>query len=272
MKLFDPTGLIESRPNCTVLAEDSFHGDMAGWTQLFTPDSDGTTAPDNGQRYVCPLTRIARSGSHRIALRTPSISDTAARPIQAMGIKRMANVTGDGEYLMEMLVSIESATSDLTRPIEYGWGLDTALDDGMRRFYRVRFWNWSESAGAVQSKWQLKMGAGSTDANFTDIPGATVNLTNLTNENKALPFYLALHVNTQTGRFKGFRFGNLIRAGSLAATPDTSLESLGAVASEALTTFVGGFNSCFDIINRTNASRTRSQSNVHWHRLTHLGA
>lgn len=264
----NPTGL--ARLGRTIF-EDDFSNDMRGWTQLFTPDSDQATAPDNGNRIVSPLCRIARSGTYRLALLSPGISDLTSAPIQSMGIKRSANFYGQGRYLLEMVVSLEAKVSQPDRPLDFGWGLDTANDAGLRRFFKVRFWNYSETSSAVQSKFQVKTGTGSTDANYTDITGGGINVFNYTNENKALPFYIALDVDTATGKYKGFRFGNLLRVGSLAETPDTSLEDLGAIASESLTTFLGGVNPCFDITNRTNAARTQAQSNLHWSRLSFLG-
>lgn len=271
MYLFDPTGKV-NQPQSRVLAEDTFDKSMSGFTQLFTPDSDRATAPDLGRRYVSPLCRIKRSGLPRIALKTPGVADTTAIPVQAMGIKRMMNVYGNGgRYLLEALISVETEVSQTDRPAAWGWGLDTAKNDGTRRFFKVRYLNYDGSSQV--RKWQIKTGLGSSNANYVDIPNATgVNLDVLTNENKALQFYIALEVDFGNGKFLGFRVGDYFKLGSLASTPDTSISDIGAVASEALTTFAGGINTCFDIEPRTDAARTQAQSNLHWHRLTYLGA
>lgn len=267
MYLFDPTGKV-NLINSRVVAEDEFSKSTSGFTQLFTPDNDRATAPDLGERYVAPLVRIKRSGSARIALKSPGVAETTAAPVQAMGIKRMNNVYGDGRYLFEMMISIENMVSQTDRPASFGWGLDTSKSDGTRRFFKVRYLNYDGSSQV--RKWQIKTGVGSTAANYVDIP-ATMNLDVLTNENKALPFYFALEVDTSTGEFLGVRLGDFFKLGSLADTPDDSISSIGSVTSESLVTFAGGLNSCFDIENRTDAGRTQAQSNVHWHRVTYLG-
>lgn len=273
MYRFDPTGKV-SKVTSLVVAEDSFESTMRGFTQLLTPDSDGTSSPDFGQRLIAPLVRINRSGSPRLQLITPGIAETTSRPIQSMGIKRMNNVFGDGKYLLELMISVENRVSSTDRPISWGWGLDTALNDGTRRFFKVRYFNYSETSTTQVRKWQMKTGVGSVDANYVDLPGTSgiALLDVITNENKALPFYLAIEVDTALGTFNGIRFGDFFKLGSLAATPDTAISSIGAVTSETLSTFAGGMNTCFDIENRTNASRTQASSAVHWHRLTYLGA
>ncbi len=273
MYRFDPTGKV-SKVTSLVVAEDSFESSMRGFTQLFTPDSDGTTAPDLGQRLVCPLVRVNRSGSPRLLLITPGVAESTARPIQAMGIKRMNNVFGNGKYLLELMISVSNRVSNTDRPVSWGWGLDTALRDGTRRFFKVRYSNYNETSTTQVRKWQMKTGVGSVDANYVDIPGTSgLGLLDvITNENKALPFYLAIEVDTAAGTFNGVRLGDFFKLGSLAATPDNAISSIGSVASESLTTFAGGANTCFDIENRTSAARTQASSAVHWHRLTYLGA
>ncbi len=264
-----PNGLARSAK--AIICEDTFANSNDGWLQLFTPDSDQTTGPDFGQRIYGTLTRVQR-GPWLMALRSPGIADTTAQPVATMGIKRIANHYGPGRYMMEMVVSVECAVSQLDRPVDFAWGLDTATESGLRRFFRARFWNYDETNSQTRKKFQIKTAAGSLDSAYTDVAGGAVDLTVLTNENKALPFYLAMVVNTATGCWEGFRFGNFIKVGTLADTPDTSLIDLGPMSTESLPTFASGLNPLFEIVNRSSAGRTQSQSNLHWHRLTFLGA
>jgi hypothetical protein len=222
------------------------------------------------------MNRINRSGTRRVALFSPAIADTATAPVQCMGIKRMANVLGDGRYLLEMIVSIESKTSQYNdRPLAFGWGLDLANAAGVRTFFKIKYQNYSTETASRVNRWQIKTGLGSSNANFTTLPGGDTGAYDAlenTNENKALPFYIALEVDTTARRYLGARIGNWVAAGSLAATPNSDLEALGPMPLEDLISFRGGLNSAFDIDVPVAGSRIQGQSNLHYHRLTYLGA
>ncbi|MDB5420658.1 MAG: hypothetical protein JWR59_605 [Brevundimonas sp.] len=253
--------------NGIVIAQDSFEkGDMCGFTHLWTPGS----APNCGSTFW-----LNRGGTPRIAVRANTQTGG-----EAMAIKRMLNLYGDGRYLQEMVISREALNLGSSYPRAYfPAGLDTALNNSDRRFYQVRYMQYDESAAAASGTWYLNMGAGYTagvtvtgaaGGQFAPIPGTT-GLTWETNENKAMPYKIEMEVDTANGRYLGFKFGH-IGVGSLAASPDQSLYNLGVVASAPLTTYRGGVNSCFSVENRSSGTKTKGQMNCHFHRLTYLGA
>jgi hypothetical protein len=276
MARFDPTGLVYTSARAATIAEDSFQYGTAGWTQLFTPDNVRTGTDSLGRRVVSPLNRINRGGTSRLALFSPAIADTLSAPVQCMGIKRMNNAYGDGRYLLEMIVSLEWKYSNYSdRPLDFGWGLDMCDDAGARSFFKIRYQNYSAESATRTNKWQVKTGLGYLDANYTDIPGGGTGVYDAlqnTNENKALPVYIALLVNTANRTYEGVRVGNWIKAGLLADTPNNDLISLGAMPTEAFPTFKSGLNSAFDIRNPAAGTKVQEQSNLHYHRLTYLGA
>jgi hypothetical protein len=183
-----------------------------------------------------------------------------------MGIKRMGNWHGDGRYLVEFLTSIEFVNLSTDRPRWYGWGLDIALADGTRKYFYVRWLNYDEAGASQPRKFQIKL----ADGSYADVPNGS--FTWQANENKALPVYMAMVVNTTTGLFEGFRVNAAIREGSLAATSSSSMTALGVVYNETLTAFSGGLNPFFDLVNRSNAAQTRGAISIHEHRTTYLGA
>lgn len=259
MYRFDPTA--KASP-ALVVAEDNFKAGPDDWLQLYTPSSAG-----NGTKWGT-VTHVERGG-RRLMLRTPNITNT-----EVMGVKRVANIFGDGRYLLELIVNFElpapyGAAGSSERPRWFTFGLDTALADGTRRYYKVRYLVYDEAGPAVVHKWQWADIGGS--GVFTDIAGGGINLLDRNNENKALPTYLALEVDTANGKYNGFRINSELRLGTLAASPDTTVSALGTVASSALTTFNGGLNTCIDIVNRT-AGFTAGALGIQFHRLTYLGA
>ncbi len=258
---FDPTGLVGAS-NARIVSDDDFKRDLCDWGQLFTPTSGtGTT----GLR-IGTVQHIERFPA-RLALKTPNLSG-----VEAMALKRMSNVYGDGRYLMELMFSIEIPApfgSPLERPRWMTWGLDTALLDGTRRYFKIRYLMYDEAGATAPHKFQFgELGGTGT---YTDMTGGVFNLSERTNENKALPHYMALLVNTSTGRYEGFQLDQNIRVGRLATTPDDSLINLGQLSSSSLPVYGGGINSCVEVVNRT-AGFTAGHMNLHYHRLSYLGA
>lgn len=245
-----------------VVAEDNFKAGMDDWLQLFTPSNAGS-----GTKWGT-VTHVERGG-RRLMLRTPNITNYSV-----MALKRMANLFGDGRYLLELVVNFElvapfGAAGASERPRWFTFGLDAAKLDGTRRYFKIRYLVYDESGGAVAHKWQWANIAGA--GTFTDITGGAINLLDRNNENKALPAYIAIEVDTTNGTYNGFRLNNEFKIGTLAASPDTTVSDLGALASSALTTYNGGLNTCVEIENRT-ASFTAGALGIQFHRLTYLGA
>lgn len=252
MSLLDTTGLALSGQ---ILNEDDIKDGPSDWLGLYTPGQDGTHIPGT-------FTYITGRGARRLQLRTWNVQGA-----EGMGIKRMSNILGNGRYLVEFMLSLENVNLDLNSPRYYGWGLDIALEDGSRTFFYSRFYNYDQATTTRVKKFQIQKGDGS----YYDIPGGEYDLNGRTNENKALPFYIALLVNTATNRFEGFRFNNTIKAGRLADTPDDTLIDLGAPATSSLPIFATGINPFFDSINRSNETYTATIHNLHWQRTTYLG-
>lgn len=252
-KIFlDPTGKVRGGK---VLNEDRFLSGMNGWLQLYTPSQDGL------HRFAT-LTRIFR-GVPRIQLRTPN-----AIGVEGMGIKRMGNYYGEGRYLIEFIASIDECSLDSNRPRWYGWGFDVANTLGVRHYFYLKYTRFDESLVTETKKWTLQTSGGQLD-----LPGAAGSATQIeVNENKALPFYIALEVNTVTGKYLGVRIGDQMRYGSLAETPNDSLSSQAGPATESLLTFKGGMNPFFNVVNRSNNSSTGAATAVQYQRTTFLGA
>lgn len=251
---YDPTGLVK---NGTVLNDDNFANGYAGWLQLYTP---------NGATGYGPTGTLTRTtyGIPRLQLRTPN-----TQAVLGMGIKRMSNELGDGNYLTEFRWAPGYVTADTSRPRSWSWGLDTALADGTRRLYEFRLLNYLEPSGPVQATIQLHHSDGSW---VTLCSVAQDSLHIAFNENKALSVYIAFQVDTATGVYKGFRYGNLCAKGSLAATPDTTLEAYSPPVT-TLVSFANGLNPLFSILNRSSTSfPTSALSEVMWQRTTYLDA
>jgi len=251
---FDITGLAFQGRICQ---EHNFaDGTAHGWVPLFTPLSA------SGTKWGT-LNCISR-GVPRLSLRTPD-----AQGATGMGTYRTTRgLYGDGRYLVEFLTSLENATATTDRPAAFSWGMDVASVAGVRRYFELVFDNYDEGLASQVQKFRLNMGGGT----YQDITGGgSTNLMNRANENKALPHYLAFEIDTNNGWYRGFRLNDEIMVGSLAATPDGTLQAYGPVTSTTLTTFGGGINVFFTITNRAAATVTRGTSSLHWHRMTYLG-
>lgn len=251
---YDPTGLVAKG---TVLNDDNFAIGYSGWKQLFTPI---------GATGYGPTGTLTRStyGVPNLQLRTPNVQG-----VIGMGIKRMSNELGNGNYLTEFRWAPGYVTSDTSRPRWWSWGLDTALADGTRRLYEFRLLNYLEPSGPVQATIQLHHSDGSW---VTLCSVAQDNLHIAFNENKSLSVYIAFQVNTTTGAYEGFRYGNLCKAGKLADVPDTSLEQYSPPVT-TLTSFANGLNPLFTIQNRSSTSfPTSAIAEVMWQRTTYLDA
>jgi hypothetical protein len=217
-----------------------------GWVSLVTTSQ--TSGAVSGQHLIAPVTTITKRGIPRLLLRTDDINSQSG-----MAIKRVSNwpegqsIIG-GRYLVEMQVIFETYNLDVSRPLGYAFGLDTALPNGTRRFFQVRYLNHDNVV--LQQKWQIQINTG-TNA-YIDITAQNA-WSPVTNENKALPVYLAFIVNTATGKYEGFRVdggSTKIALGTLANPPTTALIDHGVNVANTLTTFANGLNPTLEIFNR----------------------
>lgn len=256
----DPTGLARKGK---LLWDDSFESSACGWMQLMTPAQDGSGTPGG------TVSRLTYRGKPRIIARTPDVSGASI-----MALKREHTTYGDGRYLVEFLVSLEQVTMIADRPRYFGWGLDVARSDGTRMYFYLRWLNYDEVGASQPKRFELQQGTLAAPT-FTPIKladGTTDAVFNWpTNENKALPVYVAFIANTSTGKIEGLRISDRLKLGKLAATPDTSMIDLGAVPSESLVTFAGGLNPLINVVNRSAAAFTGAAQAIHWHRTTYLG-
>lgn len=253
----DITGLMSGGQ---VLNDDNFATGMEGWVQLATPNGASNV---DGSGAVFLSHRGAFSGRSVVA-RTIDVS-TAGAFSSAMAIKRMGQFWGDGAYLAEFWTSINNATADIERPRFFSWGLDTCQADGTRVFFETRWLNYDEATTTRVKKFQIK-----TSAGWEDVVGGTFEWP--VNENKDLPIYIALHVDTGTKKYLGMRVNNLLKVGSLAAVPDTSLSAGNPAAPDSLVPFATGLNPLMYVQNRSNAGTTRAACKLHRQRTTFLGA
>lgn len=255
--LFDPTGKV-GNPAARIVCEDTFERDASGWKALVS-----TGESRNG----CVYRRI-RNGQWSLCARTPNLGG-----VSTMAIKRMGQHYGPGRHLVEMLTFAEDSNLDRTRPHYREFGLDTARESDGARWFNVIRWRIYDEVGAAQlNRFEYQTTAGA----WVPVPGGTFTVNGgfwPTNENKGLPFYLAMEFDTYSGAYLGFRFGNLIKVGSLADVPsDTAFG--GAVAGGAptdLDIFAGGLNPFFGIVNRsTGVNVTASCQGINWHRTTFI--
>lgn len=183
-----------------------------------------------------------------------------------MSICRIQNLFGNGRYHLEMDVSPEHLNANHSYPRYYSIGLDT--ENGTeRRFFQAVNRNYSETLGASDQKWYLDFSDGAKTT-LQDIGDTSWDWAD--NENKMLPIRVELDVDTSTGLYHGFKLGNRLAVGSLAATPTTQLSDLGVAGSMSLPSFHGGMNICMSVTNRTTGTKTMGQLNLHFCRLTFL--
>lgn len=270
--LGDITGLIRKnllQDTAVVLCEDYFDEDSCGWVTLATPSTIAGINQNSNITY--PVTRITYRGIPRMILRTDDVSSC-----YAMMIKRLSNIPEapgqeGGRYLVEMLVVPEQVESDVTRPQDLIFGLDTDTGSGKHRFFQFRWRNWDPIGLTQVSKWQICTDQSANS--FVDLNGGAP-FTWPTNENKAMPVYMAFVVNLYSGMYEGFRVGSgssAVALGSLAATPDSSLVSLGVMGvGSALPYFIGGINPAVTIVNRSDASITSGAVGLAACRVTYL--
>jgi hypothetical protein len=245
----DLTGMITvNSGTAKILFTDIFDkaNEKYGWGSLLTPSQVSGTV--SGQHLIAPVTTITKRGIPRLLLRTDDIASQ-----NGMAIKRLSNwpegqsIVG-GRYLVEMQVVFEHYNLDVSRPLGYAFGLDTALPDGTRRFFQFRYLNHDNVVS--QQKWQIQINTG-TNA-YIDITAQNA-WAPVTNENKALPVYLAFIVNTATGKYEGFRIdggSTKLALGTLANPSSTVLIDYGVNVATALTSFANGLNPTLEIFNR----------------------
>lgn len=240
-----------------IIFDNTFENGMDGWCQLLTPS---TTTVELGSVYIAD--RGSFSGNC-IAIRTSDVSSTVRGGV-SMGLKRSSQYFGAGKYLAEFWTSIWNNTSDVDRPRLYAWGLDTALQDGTRKFFEVRWLNYDEGLSQRVFKFQVHIGS-----SWVDVPNGTWDIP--TNENKDLVFYLAMEVDLVAGTYEGIQIANLLKSGSLNPKPDNSIRNLGVVGTSSLPTFANGLNMTASVINRSNASFSGGRVDIHRARLSYSG-
>ena len=192
-----------------------------------------------------------------------------------MSLLRANNMFGDGLFRVEATISIEQMNLGTTYPDRYVIGVDTGIEAATnnRRFFEASFVNWNEAGSNQPLQWNFEFsnGAGTT---LTPVPSASSGVASfVANENKALPYYLAMDFSTLDGSYHGFQFGNQFAVGSLDPTGATAAActALGVVPAQTLPAYRNGANICFGIVNRSASSVTCGQMNLHWVRLTKIG-
>lgn len=243
--------------------EDSYESGPRGWCQLYTPAvvasdglSGGLSLYANGTGGT--VSWITRGARPRVHLRTPAVN-----AVSGMMLKRVGNGLGDGKYLLEMELSLDETWMSFNCPRFVSIGLDVALNDGARSFFALRYMRYDETGGSATHTWQLAKNGGT----YHDLG----NYQWRANENKGLPLYVALAVDTRTGLYDGVNVANTIKDGTL-ASPQTSLAAVGQSQQSALVNFSGGINTFIELTNRTSGTPSVNGCvNVFWSRLTYVG-
>lgn len=242
-----------------VLNDDTFDGgDPCGWRALATPDP---TTDNDARGVVQPYPSGCFSGWAMRAYTSEALGLSAFG--SAMMIKRGAQWAGYGRYLLEFWVSLNYGFQGQVRVNGITLGYDTADASGARRLFALRYYNYDEGTATRVANWQL-------DRNgvFTTF---LANHPMQSNENKDLPYYVAMEINTLTGEVLGVRINNFCKQGSLAGAPDAGFSKVGPPGLP-LPTFEDGANPLVEIRNRTDTSASDSEAVLHRQRTCFLGA
>lgn len=259
----DPTGLVSRAVK--VIIDADFKNDVQKFTQLHTPAQAGTI--NDGT-----VSHTDRSGPGSLLMRIPNKAGA-----KVMGIGR-ADYVDHGFYLAESWVARDAINMDETRPRGANFGIDlgglaTDLVNN-RAFYELAWENWNEASSTQTKKLRLLMGLGIyVEADMRDLPGSpTWNFT--TNENKVLPHYLAMLIDSKTQEYVGIRVDNqlfgFIGRGSDPAQA-AALRALGKKSYETLAPYAGGINHCLEIVGRSAAGATAAALRQTKARLSYLG-
>lgn len=244
----DPTGLA-SRGH-TVIYND-FEDGPQNWGSLYVQNETNRL----------PMFWIKDRHKARLEMRGADVSG-----LKGMMIRRTTHMHGYGYYLAEFLMALHSSdVSDprtVSLPARLDVGLDTCQADGTRNYFALRY----------------APNDGTNAANTFNIQYNTSSFHQCgsefvwpVNEQKVLPVYLAMLVNTSTGKYHGIRVNDQIKSGYFASPPDTSLSDLARANGASLPRFASGLNPFVDMAQQTGSSYVEATCEMTGFRLTYLG-
>ena len=240
----------------TILFEDNFDNGACNWTQLIHAPAGG--GPIRPIGVLTMDTEISHGGSSSsLMLSTGDQPNTGGNYGSCMAIKRLSRGPDTGRVFYEFFWSWGSLAGQNT-PRAIQFGLDEADENGVRRYYKVRWENWRHVSGGSGSgrtmQYQLLLG----DNTMLDIPGAVFE--HGYNENKRNLNHLEMIVDLNANVYDGLRI-NGVGFGSLADVPNDSLRAYGTHTS-TLVPFSLGMNATFEVLNRTDTVNTAAWANL----------
>lgn len=251
----DITGLASAGQ---IIINDDFKTGPQGWGQLYT------------QNLTSQLPVFWIKGRHRprMEIRGSDISG-----YQGMLIKRTSQMVGAGFYLAEFMAAIHVSAFDDPRatlsPARVDFVLDTCDVDGNRHYFALRYALNDVPAALTSKTWNLQRYSGGTNS-FQELSGGAWDWP--ANENKVLPIYVAMLVNTKTGKYHGININNERKYGALAGgLTNVDLSSLAPASGPGLSRFRTGFNPCVEMKQPDGSSFVEAVFELLHFRATYLG-
>ncbi|WP_395704872.1 hypothetical protein [Rhodococcus ruber] len=231
-----------------LIAEDNFATGMCNWTQLINGNVPaGVVYLDSEITHESPYSLILGTGSQ------PSWGEGTQG--YAASFKRLSRGPSVGKVYMHWKFAYGSVLGT-NYPRNVDFGLDQCDPDGERRFFKIRWLNYDETAGARVSKFQVN---GDPSSTWIDVPGAAVDLGY--NENKRNLWDVEAIFDVEAGLYDGLRVNGL-GFGSLAPVPDNALRSLSGPHPHMLAQFKSGMNCGIEVYNRLQVAGTPAWVNL----------